>query len=108
MKARLYPGGPTPEGKSPTPEIFRAPAPKRPHTQPNWEAVSTYLIVLTDGTRWHETNNYLEAQTELHRIRAKAITTYPPTGARTYGPDPGAKLYQFWERHEYEWREVDT
>lgn len=72
----------------------------------DWQATRTFRVVLSDGTVWSESSIEREVREELARIRKQAVTVYPPSGEKTYGPDPSARLEQFWERYESEWRTV--
>lgn len=70
----------------------------------DWNATRSFRVVLSDGTLWCESSIEREVRDVYDKIRSQAVTVYPTSGEKTYGPDPDARLEHLWERHESEWR----
>lgn len=71
-----------------------------------WSPARYWRVVLSDGTLWCDTSIRTEASEALRKIQSQRVTTYPypPSGVKSYGPDPYARMEQLWERHESQWR----
>lgn len=69
-----------------------------------WQSTGWFRAVLSDGTVWAESSDEHEVRERLEEVRTQAVTVYPPSGEKTYGPDPDASLEHLWERRQSEWR----
>lgn len=72
----------------------------------DWQETRSFRVVLSDGTLWCESSIEREVREAYDEIRNQAVTVHPPSGEKTYGPDPVARFEQLWERHESEWRKL--
>ena len=71
-----------------------------------WEPTRTWRVVTSDGTLWCESSPKREVQDAFDKISSEAVTVHLPSGDKTYGPDPDARMEHLWEYHDYEWRSL--